>query len=311
MWTRSSRQDWSWLESTIADKIRTARCRAGGVEAHHFPSMGLIMRRLAVAGIDSAVGSAVMVHFDGTAEVSGVRLEEESAVAELCRTCTDIIVCGDASRSSWGDDSEDLTRDMKLLPRYVQLAADADVRLVYISSDAVFGGPWVFHDDDSDGFSDSSYSRQLRQIEQCVLTIPRNLVVRTNALSDVSDSWLDHLRQSFRQQTPQRVSANRFATPLASSRLALLLDHILLTSAAGVVHLAGAERMSAWNFASELARMESASVHCALPSIENPPCEQSLRCTRARQEFLLRMPTLNQTIEELVGGSASGRLRAA
>lgn len=290
--------------------MRTARCRAGD-EAHHFPSMGLVMRRLAVAGIDSAVGSAVMVHFDGTAEVRGVRLEEEAAVAELCQTCTDIIVCGDASRSSWGDDSEDLTRDTKLLPRYVQLAAEADVRLVYISSDAVFGGPWVFHDDDSDGFSSSRYSRQLRQVELRVLSVSRNLVVRTNALSDVSGSWLDHLRQSFRQQTPQRVSANQFATPLTSSRLALLLDHVLLTSAAGVIHLAGAERMSAWNFAAELATAESASIQCALPSIENPPCEQSLRCTRARQEFRLRMPTLSQTINELTGGNASGHLRAA
>ncbi len=269
------------------------------------------MRSLAVVGVDSPVGAAAMVHFDGTAEVRGVRLEEESAVADLCRTCTDVLVCGDASMSSWDDQSGQLQRDQRLLPKYVRLAADAGVRLNYISSDAVFDGPWVFHDEDSQAFSESAASRRLRSIEQCVLQSPRNLVIRTNALSGFSGAWLDQLQRSFDQQTPQRLPANQFTTPLAASRLVLLLDHILMTPASGVVHLAGSERLSAWGFAMAMARAASVSALSLLPVISDVPCERSLRCTRARHEFLLRMPTLSQTIAELTGENGQPTRRAA
>lgn len=269
------------------------------------------MRSLAIVGVDSPVGAAAMVHFDGTAEVRGVRLDETSAVSELCQTCTDILVCGDASMSSWDDRFGDLQRDLRLLPACVRLAAKADVRLTWISSDAVFGGPWVFHDEDSHDFSRSRYARQLRSIEECVLKSPRNLVIRTNAISDMSGSWLSELRQSFRRQTPQRVNAGQFATPLTAARVALLLDHILMTPASGVVHLAGAERLSAWSFALELARSESIGSQHVVPAIDAGQCERSLRCTRAQREFRLRMPTLRQTITELTSDAGAAVRRAA
>ena len=269
------------------------------------------MRRLAVVGVDSSVGSAAMVHFDGSAEVSGVRLDQQSVVGELCENCTDIVVCGDASLSSWDDGFGDLARDCELVPEYCQRAERAGARLVYISSDAIFRGPWVFHDDDSSKFCDSCIAQRLHSIEQTVLKSRRNLVIRTNAISDVSGSWLDQLRQSFRSQIPQRLVANQYATPLAASRLALLLDHVLQTPAAGVVHLAGAERLSPWNFATHVARAESISIQCALPSIEQEAREQSLRCTRARNELHLRMPTLSQTVTELTTGAVTRSRQAA
>ena len=269
------------------------------------------MRRLAVVGVDSSVGSAIMVHFDGTAEVSGVRLAQQSAVGDLCDRCTDIVVCGDASLSSWDDGFGDLKSDCRLVPEYCQWAERAGSRLVYISSDAIFGGPWVFHDDDSSKFFHSPIAQQLQSIEQTVLKSDRNLVIRTNAISDVSGSWLDRIRNSFRSRIPQRFTANQYATPLAACRLALLLDHVLQTPAAGVVHLAGAERLSAWNFATQIARAESVNIQCALPSIEPEPREQSLRCTRARNELRLRMPTLSQTIAELTTTAVTGSRQAA
>lgn len=269
------------------------------------------MRRLAVVGVDSAVGSASMVQFDGTSDVCGVRLTEQTAVAELCESCTDIVLCGEASLSSWDEHFGQLQQDCELVPGYCQLASAAGARLTYVSSDAIFGGPWVFHDDDCSQFRNSKIAGQLQTIEQHVLRHARNLVIRTNAISEVDGSWLDQLRQSFRSQIPQQLIANQYATPLAACRLALLLDRLLQTNAAGVVHLAGAERVSPWNFATQVARSESISTHCALPSIDQEPREQSLRCTRARQEFQLRMPTLSQTIAELTTGSSGSSRRVA
>ncbi|MCH2201167.1 MAG: sugar nucleotide-binding protein [Fuerstiella sp.] len=265
------------------------------------------MKRLAVVGVDTSVGSAAMVYFDGTREVSGVRLCEQTAVSDLCSRSADVVVFGDASLSSWDEDFGCFQRDCELIPAYCRMASEAGVRLVYISSDAIFGSPWIFHDDDSQQIRDSPVARQLQSIEQIVLKNPRNLVIRTNAITDVSGSWLNRLRQSFQVQIPQRVVANQFATPLAASRLSFLLDQILQTDAAGVVHLAGAERLSPWNFATQLARAGSVSVQCVYPSMDQEPREQSLRCTRARKEFQLRMPTLSQSIAELTKSSASSR----
>lgn len=252
-----------------------------------------------------------MVHFDSTAQVHGVRLEEVSAVAELSQTCSEIVVCGGASMSSWDDRAADLKRDLRLLPKLVRLADEAEVRLTCITSDAVFAGPWVFHDEESRAYSHSPHARRLRSIEDCVLKSSRNLVVRTNALSNVSGSWLSQLRQSFRQQAPRRINAGQFATPLAAGRVALLLDHILMTPASGIVHLAGAERLNAWSFALELARAESVAIQNVVPSTRTVHCERSLRCTRAKREFKLRMPTLSQTVAELTADTNVAVRRAA
>ena len=252
-----------------------------------------------------------MVHFDGTAQVRGVRLKEQTAVADLCKTCTDIVFCGNASLSSWDDGFGDLKWDRILVPRYCELAEKTGVRLVYISSDAVFGGPWVFHDDDFSKFRDSPVSRELRSIEHSVLMSSRNLVIRTNAISGMKGFWLDRLRESFIDQIPLRLPANQYATPLATSQVVLLLDHVLQTSAAGVLHLAGAERLSPWKLIMQLAREESVSTQNILPSMDQVPAEQSLRCTRARKEFRLRSPSLSQIITELFAESVSGNRQAA
>ncbi len=265
------------------------------------------MRSLAVVGIDSCVGSAVMMHFDGTGEVSGVRLTEQTAVADLCNTCTDIIVCGNGSLSFWDDGFSDLQRDCSLVPKYCELAEKTGVRLVYISSDAVFGSPWIFHDDDFSKFRDSRISRQLRSIEHGVLMSSRNLVIRTNAISGMKGFWLDGLRASFVGQIPVRLPANQYATPLTTCRLVLLLDHVLQAFCIW----AGAERLSPWKLATQLAREESISTQSVFPSIDQAPAEQSLRCTRARKEFRLHMPTLRQTITELTSELVSGNRQVA
>lgn len=257
------------------------------------------MRRLAIAGVDSAVGAAVMVHFDGTTQVTGVRLDEVDAFEEVCDDVTDLIVCGDAAVSSWDADVDQIAQDTLLLPDFVHIATDADVRVIYISSDSVFEGPWVFHDDSSSHFSSSKLTSEIRAAEELVLHNPKNLVVRTNAITESPESFVAHLRDSFQKRIRLELPANQFATPLAASRLAILLDHVLLTPASGVIHVAGAERLSPWTFATHLACSEGADQHLLTPLLTTPPCERSLRCTRARQEFQLRMPTLSQTMQEL------------
>jgi dTDP-4-dehydrorhamnose reductase len=269
------------------------------------------MRRLAIAGVDSVVGAAVMVHFDGTTHVTGVRLDEVDAFEEVCDDVTDLIVCGDAAVSSWDTEINHISQDTLLLPDYVRIATDADVRLIYISSDVIFEGPWVFHDDSNTHFSSSKLTSQIRANEELVLHNPKNLVVRTNAITEGSESFVTRLRDSFEKQIRLELSANQFATPLSASRLAILLDHVLLTPASGVTHVAGAERMSPWTFATHLANSEGADQHLLTPLLSTKPCERSLRCTRARQEFQLRMPTLNQTMQELSHSATQTVRRAA
>lgn len=269
------------------------------------------MRRLAIAGVDSAVGAAVMVHFDGTTQVTGVRLDEVDVFEEICDDVTDLVICGDAAASSWDTEFDLIRQDTLLLPDYVHIATDADVRVVYISSDVIFEGPWVFHDDTSSHFCSAKLTSEIRAAEELVLHNPKNLVVRTNAMAEGPGSFVARLRDAFQKQIRVNLSANQFATPLAASRLAVLLDHVLLTPASGVIHVAGAERMSPWTFATHLACSEGADQHLLTPLLSTPPHERSLRCTRARQEFQLRMPTLSQTMQELSNTAPQTIRRAA
>jgi dTDP-4-dehydrorhamnose reductase len=136
---------------------------------------------------------------------------------------------------------------------------------------------------------------------------PSALVVRTNFFGhgtpcrpSPSDLILDAVRGS----GSDRGFADVWFTPIALPLLCGLLLRLVAGGAAGIVHLAGAERLSKLDFARRLAthvglpadRVDPGSGAAARLAAARP-ADMSLNCERAERLLGTGMPTLDQSLE--------------
>lgn len=269
------------------------------------------MRRFAVIGVESPVGSALFNHLKPIASVTGLSLSDAVTESNAVDAVTDVVLCGDAAVSSWDDSFGGLKSDESIVPHLCRQVRRTSRRLVYVSSDSVFDGPWVFHDDDTPQSGRDATSHSLWSLEQQILRHTASLVIRTNALGDNEAGFLNRLQVALNGSGRIAVPSDVYATPLAADRMAKLLADVLQTDASGIVHLAGAERLSPWQLAQNLAGALCLDRSRLRPVAKSAPRERSLRCTRAISEFHLRMPTLSQTIDDLTGCAPVPQRQAA
>jgi dTDP-4-dehydrorhamnose reductase len=174
---------------------------------------------------------------------------------------------------------------------------------VYVSSDAVFSGPWVFHAEDSQSFDGSGSAREIRQLESQVLALPNGSVVRSNILGTTADSksYLDQTVDAILSVQSCRLDATAYASPIAAETFGGILSRIIMQQPRGVLHLSGAERTSPWSFASHLAAVMGSPRNLIQPSAEiQSGTERSLRCSRITSEFGMRLPTMNETLDVVI-----------
>ncbi len=274
------------------------------------------MKNIAVVGADTVVGHVVAKELAGTRHIRSFTLRPSSLPGAGAKGSIGlhdplatldgadcIIFCGDASRSSWDSGFGSLATDEKFLPLYAGAAAEVGVPLIFVSSDAVFRGPWVFHEEASDAFDDSDFAQRLRNLEHTVLRTKSNLVVRTNAIGSTGhgDAFLDTIVDAVLNQHGRALDCSTWSTPVAASLFAAMLCECLKHRVSGTLHLSGAERTSPWSFAGHLAVEMGSHRGLFTPARdERHRTERSLRCSRAREHFGLRMPTLNQSLDAVV-----------
>ncbi|MEO6807660.1 MAG: SDR family oxidoreductase [Isosphaeraceae bacterium] len=121
-------------------------------------------------------------------------------------------------------------------------------RLVYTSTDLVFDGnrPWNQEDDPAEPIL--AYGRTKLQGEPAVLATPFGLVARLSLLFGPSQtgqpSYFDHTIDGLRRGQTQTLLEDEFRTPLHYANAADLLVRLAESSATGLVHVGGPERVS-------------------------------------------------------------------
>ena len=260
------------------------------------------MEQVVVVGVDSVAGRAIasqlgtgstIKEFRST-DISSTLLKSALADADL------LVFCGGASRSSWDAGFGDLTPEEEWLSIVLD-ACTPECQIVFVSSDIVFDGPWVFHDDESSAVSADEPASSIRQFESQVAARRNSLVIRTNVLGFAGQTGfagrvVDRLETGECEHVPGRS----YATPIAASEFAELVGQLLNCHATGFINVAGAERTSPWRLGTALASALGHSSDALLPEESSPVVEHSLRCQRLRQEFDLTVPVLRQTIDRLV-----------
>ncbi|MEQ9410354.1 MAG: sugar nucleotide-binding protein [Fuerstiella sp.] len=281
------------------------------------------MERTLIIGIDTVAGRSVAQQLTGRAEVSGLwfnspvpvdgcnssRIESET-LGDRIRAADAVVFCGGASYSSWDSGFGEFAAEEQWLQACLAAAQGTETRFVFISSDAVFGGPWVFHDDHGDSFADTDIAAQLLQFEAIVEQLNNSLIVRTNiaGVDSQGQGFVNRIAARLRSGESEHVDARVFATPLAASDFSELLIECLVTDLTGVINIAGAERTTAFHFAIRMAAGLGYGVEHLIPTTSNgKPCEQSLRCERLRKELKRSAPNLKETIERVVQSIADQR----
>jgi dTDP-4-dehydrorhamnose reductase len=287
-----------------------------------------------VIGAETVVGANLCVHWSEKLDVIGVsearlnlagcrvitvptsRRDLSSLIRET--SASTVVLCGAGARSSWesAPSRSELEASVEEAAGWAGACASAGIRFVHVSSDAVFSGPWMFHDEDSECRCISREADLIRSAEAQVLRSPQSLVVRTNAFGwspGGRGGWLETLLAQIEARRPINVDPIRHATPILATDLADFLELAIGQQLSGTVHIAGAERISPLGFAQRLASQFS------LPwvpvrrdgALTDPPSgfgagECCLQTVRIRRALCRAMPLLSESLDRLESQQING-----
>jgi dTDP-4-dehydrorhamnose reductase len=233
-----------------------------------------------------------------------------------------VVYCGQAAASSWDERLLFAADEGERLSEIARAANEVDARLAVISSDRIYCGPHMFHDE-AEPASDDCVAQSLHALEQRVLAADggrrRVLVIRTNAFgwTSAGRSFAERLWEALCEGQPVEVGTHNFATPILATDLAELLLRSMRARLFGVVHLASAERTNPFRFAQELAMsagFDARLIRVPGESDSDAPCETSLGSRLVRRELDVSLPLLRETMGRFVDQATNGyrdRLRSA
>jgi dTDP-4-dehydrorhamnose reductase len=166
---------------------------------------------------------------------------DSRAVGALCEGIQPDVVVHTAYSQSSESDVVDATRSV------AAAAAACGARLVHLSSDMVFGGDDAPYDEDAVPDPLNDYGRWKHAAEQLATEhVPDALVTRTSLV--VSGQPLDHqarwLQRALVAGEEVTLFDDEYRTPVQADDLAEAIWGLVADGAAGVVHLAGPERLS-------------------------------------------------------------------
>ncbi len=292
-------------------------------------------QKLLVTGVDGMVGANLALSLANRFDVLGL-FERHPVSLPGCRTAAWepaaaadwagrirrarprwIIHCGPMAAGSWDVPQEcpDGAQEAGICALLAKLSGEVGGRLTVISTDAVFAGPRLFHDETAPATSRRAFARAAGQAEQA-LEGTAALVVRTHAYGwspvGAPPGFAERVWQSAVEAVPARFDPDRHATPILAGTLAELLWLAYRRGLEGRYHITGAERTSAYRFAVELAGAFGLQ-SCALgdPDPLEDPCpdhlhETSLSTRRARRDLRRPMPMLREGLEGFAEQAESG-----
>ncbi len=291
------------------------------------------MERLLVTGVDTLLGSNLALALAERCDVLGLydRMVVESPLVRTARWHAGhapslaehidawqpqwILHCGPASIGNWDDEPAEalLARESATLAGLAEMAAGARCRLAVLSSDAVFCGPRMFHDERSVATNAFPRAAAIRRCEQ-VCEQTDTLIVRTHAYGWSFDaSTAGFAERAFEAITlgrPLVADGQRHATPILATDLAAMLWRAFELRLQGLYHLSGAERTSPHRFVTELAGAMGIAMTGGVCGCQASPAagsdETSLSSKRARRALALATPMLRDGLNRFVAQAQGG-----
>ena len=294
------------------------------------------MDKLLIAGVESIAGSNLAAVFGQSVETTGltarpgIRIEgcrilsapssSRPAIQQVIQSeqPDEMIFCGGAAQSCWqpAADTEVISDSSAVL--WAQVASEYGCGFTFLSSDAVFTGPWMQHDETSDSFCESPQATRIRQIESYVQNAhPDSLIIRTHLFGWSADpqrpGFAECVTEELEQPGGPTFDCLRHASPLLATDLAAMLHQMLEAGLTGLLHLGGAERVSPFQFAETLAT-EAGLPQPPMPkqaTLIEPVTgfgrgETSLDSSLARDRLGITLPLVSEGINRLLQQQRNG-----
>lgn len=287
------------------------------------------MNTILVVGVDTTVGANCAARFAekqsvvGLSAVAGISIDgcdsqtfDPANPSEPEAWLSDVrpehvLYCGPEARSGWDPETPQALNasTASAAERWAAAAHSMGIPFTMISSDAVFTGPWIFHDEDSLAVCRTPEATHIRDAEKLVRdACPEALIVRTNAFgwSPTGDGWVENLLTSIETRRTVDCDCIRHATPILATDLAEIIDRAWQEELTGVFHIAGAERISPMQFAQRLADqfdLPWLALRREQTLVELPQGfgagETSLQTKKIRKALCVAMPMLSEGLARL------------
>jgi dTDP-4-dehydrorhamnose reductase len=193
-----------------------------------------------------------------------------------------------------------------------ELAEQAKVRLLHISTDMVFDGERGGYREDDAVAPLSVYGRTKAAGERGVLACLRNLVVRVSLLFGPTligrPSFFDEQMSALREGRPIALFHDEWRTPLSLLVAARGLLALATSDAVGLIHIGGPERLSRLEMGQRLATFLHydpapivSATRLSAPAAEPRPRDLSLDSSRWRRLASLQpWPAWDDALSELM-----------
>ncbi len=195
------------------------------------------------------------ISLDGV-EVLNIALDSSEQVIAVLAEQKPVIVIHTVGLTNVEQCEENLELARKVnvdLARNVATAcSELGIKLVHISTDHLFSGAAPMCREADDVFPVNNYARTKADAELAVLdACPDALVIRTNFYgwgTSYRKSFSDHIISSLRQGMRVTLYRDVYYTPIIIDELVSVVHSLLDINSSGVVHVAGNERVSKYEF---------------------------------------------------------------
>jgi dTDP-4-dehydrorhamnose reductase len=232
--------------------------------------------KFVVVGVDTPIGAGLAQALQDRCEVFGIssrpvvggddhstRCVRRDDCRQLVATIEELdpdclIYTGSLSASSWDLPTSDIAwqYESATAESLVSATRQLNAKLIAVSSDVVFVGPKMFHDEGAPTTSSHPAASAVTQWEQ-ILLAGGALVTRAHgygwAPAGADPGLIERIADALRAGTCLPIDGQRHATPILAADLAPLLQRAAERDLTGLYHLSGAERTSTYRLASQLA----------------------------------------------------------
>lgn len=158
-------------------------------------------------------------------------------------------------------------------------------RLIFVSTEYVFDGGRGLYREDEPPRPNTHYGRTKGQAEQAVAQLTRRWnVVRTSIVYGWPEpgqrNFVPGLIESLRRGVPYRAPTDVYRTPIYVEHLADGIVQLARQEYDGIVHLAGADWVSMYDFAAAIAREFGLDPGLVMPAASGQPDLLGLDCAR-------------------------------
>lgn len=296
------------------------------------------MEKLVIAGVDTILGGNMAAWLSDRFEIIGLSFGEPVRIAG-CETTQFpsrdpqaiqawiaaerpnwIVYCGPWTESAWNVEkrSADYLNAADMVRPWIDGANAIGCASTVLSSDAVFTGPWMFHDEASDHFCSTPAAQALRQMEELVLeTSPSTMLVRTHVFgwscAAQSEGVVEQTLAQMYAGRRLNLDCVRHATPILATDLVEILEQAHAAGLTGLYHIGGAERLNPYRLGTLLANQFGCPYTPAAPleplterSSQFGSGETSLQSLKIRKALGNALPLVSEGLDRLHAQSING-----